>query len=70
MSRELYVGLVLNSQRMALRRVYYQGLAFSLAGGEGDIPFAVVAAACESAEVARKLAFETNAARSASKAGF
>ncbi len=70
MSYATYVGIVLNGPRMVLRRVYFQGLAHSLAGGSGDVPFAVVAAACDSVEAARELAFEINAARASSQKGF
>lgn len=70
MDYETYVGLVLNARRMAMRRVYYAGLAASLAGGTGEVPFAVVEAACDSPEAAQRLAFQLNADRAAATRGF
>jgi hypothetical protein len=65
-----YVGLVMNGHRMAMRRVYYDSLASSLANGIGDAPMEVVAAACNSKAEAEKLLFEINAARAAKAKGW
>lgn len=60
----------MNRPRMRLRRVYFQGLAQSLATGVGEVPIEVVQAACETAEEANELAFEINAARYRAQAGW
>lgn len=67
---ETFVGLVMNQERARLRRVYFAGLAQTLAGGSGQVPVEVVAAACETPEAAKKLAFDINAARAAKQSGF
>lgn len=67
---EAYVGLVMNSSRARLRRVYFKGLAQTLAGGFGEVPDNLVEAACESQEEAKHLAFEINANRYRAKAGW
>lgn len=67
---ETYVGLKMNSLRIVLRKVYFSGLAQSLANGTGDVPMNVIAAACETPEEAQELAFEINAARHQARAGW
>lgn len=67
---EDYVGLVLNQDRARLRKVYFSGLAATLAAGTGDLPEEVVRAACDTAAAAARLTFEINAARNAKRMGF
>lgn len=67
---EGYVGLVMNADRARLRKVYFAGLAHTLAAGAGEVPPEVVAAACDSPAVAKWLEFTINAARNAKKMGF
>lgn len=67
---EQYVGLVMEGQRTRLRKVYFQGLAHSLANGAGEIPEEIAIAACEFTEAGKRLAFEINAARAARQMGF
>lgn len=69
-SYEEYVGLQMNRPRMRLRRVYFQGLAQSLADGTGEVPLEVIRAACDTDGEAHELAFEINAARHRAQAGW
>ena len=60
----------MNSGRARLRRVYYQGLAITLANGNGEVPHEIAASACDSKAQADRLSFEINAARAAKNRGF
>ncbi len=70
MDYETLVGLVMNSDRARLRRVYLQGLAITLANSKDEIPAEVAAAISSSDEQAKRLEFSINASRAARKAGF
>ena len=50
--------------------MYFDGLAHTMAGSLGEIPESVVAAACDTTEEAKELAFEINAARYRAQAGW
>lgn len=65
-----FVGLQMNARRMAMRRVFYDGLAHALAQGAGEVPLDVVAAACDSREAAERLAFRINADRDRAARGW
>jgi hypothetical protein len=67
---EDYIGLEMNRNHAALRRTYWEALAHSLASGVGDVPYDVVRAACDSDEIARRLAAEMSNERVAAAKGF
>ena len=70
MDYETYVGLEMNRSRARLRRVFFEGLAVSLATGRGEVPFEIIRAGCDSEDQAKKLWFEINAARDAASKGW
>ncbi len=70
MTYEDYVGFELNAPRMALRRVYYEALAKSLAESSSEVPYEVVAAVCNDKATTKRLVFEIESAREAAKKGF
>ena len=67
---ESYVGLTMNSGRARHRQTYFQGLAYSTANSVGDVPYAIVRAACETDEEAQKLWFDINASRHRARMGW